>query len=592
MKQGVLGRWMRKFFIRTFISYIVIIVLALILIYFFSQRTLIDFHMDKLKTHLIQVGRSLEPKIIDLYEAADLKEVDRLAKRLGKEIDIRLTVIQADGTVIADSEKDPGKMENHGDRPEVVQALAGGAQDSTRFSSTMGEQMLYLALPVEKQGETQLIIRLSLFLREIKLLINDLKWKFTAALLAIFLLALLIAWYFSRGISKPVKEIVTATREFADGNFDVKIFLKSKGELAEVADSFNNMVIRQKSLFDELTESQTELQAIISSMKEGLLVITHSGTISLCNESFEEIAGKSNVIGLPYWEVLRIPGFEEFVKTSFEVEESFYEDLELGDKFFMVGFNRMKQGDKVVIIFRNITGFKQLEKVKKDFVINLTHELKTPLTAIKGFMETLEEEENIKNTQYVEIIKRHTDRMNQIVSDLLILSELEENKRDVNFEPLNLEGIVENTLTIYREKIRLKKLQLEVDIEKDLPEMKGERFKLEQMFINLLDNALKYTDKGKISVVIHKINGEDRGSGRIKIQVKNTGVPIPEKSLSRIFERFYVVDKSRSRKMGGTGLGLAIVKHVVLMHKGEISVENRKEEGTVFTILLPVQLLS
>ena len=188
----------------------------------------------------------------------------------------------------------------------------------------------------------------------------------------------------------------------------------------------------------------------------------------------------------------------------------------------------------------------------------------------------------------MEIIKRHTDRMNQIVSDLLILSELEENKREVNFEPLNLEGIAANILTIYREKIRLKKLQLEVDIEKDLPTMKGERFKLEQMFINLLDNALKYTDKGKISVVIHRCDGEDRSSGRIKIQVKNTGVPIPEKSLSRIFERFYVVDKSRSRKLGGTGLGLAIVKHVVLMHKGEISVENRKQEGTVFTILLPV----
>jgi two-component system phosphate regulon sensor histidine kinase PhoR len=348
------------------------------------------------------------------------------------------------------------------------------------------------------------------------------------------------------------------------------------------------MVTRQKSLFNELTENRTELQAIISSMKEGLLVITHSGKISLCNESFEEIAGKSNLIDQAYWEVLRIPDFEDFVKKSFEAEESFYEEVELGDKFFMVGFSRMKQGDKVVIIFRDITGFKQLEKVKKDFVINLTHELKTPLTAIKGFMETLEEEENIKNTQYVEIIKRHTDRMNQIVSDLLILSELEENKRDVNFEPLNLENIAENTLTIYREKIRLKKLQLEVDIEKDLPTMKGERFKLEQMFINLLDNALKYTDKGKISVVIHRFDGEDRGSGRIKIQVKNTGVPIPEKSLHRIFERFYVVDKSRSRKLGGTGLGLAIVKHVVLMHNGEISVENRKEEGTVFTILLPV----
>jgi two-component system phosphate regulon sensor histidine kinase PhoR len=206
------------------------------------------------------------------------------------------------------------------------------------------------------------------------------------------------------------------------------------------------------------------------------------------------------------------------------------------------------------------------------------------LTAIKGFVETLEEEEDIKNTQYVEIIKRHSDRMNQIVSDMLVLSELEERHREVVFESLDLESTVQNVLKIYREKIREKNVELEVDIEKDLPPLKGEKFKIEQMLINLVDNAMKYTDKGKISIKAQKT--ED--GKHIEIQVMNTGVPIPDKNLPRLFERFYVVDKSRSRKLGGTGLGLSIVKHVVLLHRGEIFVKSGKRDGTVFTILLPL----
>jgi two-component system phosphate regulon sensor histidine kinase PhoR len=391
-----------------------------------------------------------------------------------------------------------------------------------------------------------------------------------------------MAWYFSRGISQPVQEIAAATREFASGNFDVKIFLKKKDELAEVAESFNHMVGEQKSLFNKLSQNRAELTAIISSMKEGLMVLDPEGKITLCNESLEEIAGKKNLIGHSYWEVLRIPRFDEFVRKAFQVGE-FNEEVELDGKNYLVGFNRMKEGKKLVIIFRDITQFKQLEQMKKDFVVNLTHELKTPLTAIKGFVETLEEEEDIKNTQYMEIIKRHTDRMNQIVSDLLVLSELEESHREVAFESLDLETTVQNVLKIYREKIKEKNVELVVDIEKDLPALKGEKFKIEQMLINLVDNAVKYTDKGKISILAKK--AED--GKRMEIQVINTGMLIPDKSLPRLFERFYVVDKSRSRKLGGTGLGLSIVKHVVLLHKGEIFVKSTKKEGTVFTILLP-----
>ncbi len=575
----------RSFFVRTFIGYVIIILTVLVLIFLFSQGTIRDFYTADLETRLKQVGHALTPKAAELYDAADLDGMDRLAKEVGREVDIRITVITPTGTVIADSEKDPGQMENHGDRPEIVRALKGKTDGAAaRFSSTMGEQMLYLAMPVEKDGDARFVIRLSLYLSHISQLIRDLRWKFTGLLLLLFLFALLIAWIFSRGISKPVREIAAATREFASGNFDVKIFLKKKDELADVAESFNNMVVTQRKLFNELSENRAELKAIISSMKEGLIVIDSTGEITLCNESFEEIACKTGMMGSPYWEVLRIPDFEEYVKRSFQTRESFYEEVELNNKTFLVSFNRMKKGEKLVVIFRDISRLKQLERMKKDFVVNLTHELKTPLTAIKGFVETLEEEENIENTQYMEIIKRHTDRMNQIVSDLLVLSELEEKKRDILFEPLDLEEIVTNILKIYREKISEKELELQIDIPGNFPKMKGERFKMEQLFINLLDNAVKYTDEGKISITI----SEAEAGNAVKIEVRNTGSVIPGKSIPRLFERFYVVDKSRSRKLGGTGLGLSIVKHVVLLHNGKISVESVEGEGTVFTIHLPL----
>lgn len=580
-----------KLFLRIFISYMVITALVFILIYLFSQNTIKNFYIGELKNHLAHVGHSLKPGVLNLYQKGKSKDVDLLIKKLSKNIDMRVTVIEPDGKVIADTETNPTEMENHSDRPEIIQALKGEPQDSTRFSSTMGEHMLYLAIPVEQNGETQLVIRLSLYLKEITQLVNQLKWKIAAALLVLFTLALSIAWYFSRGISGPIKEIVAATRRFARGDFDVKIFPRKKDELGEVALSFNNMVRQQKSLFDKLSEKKEELQAIICSMKEGLLVITTEGKVILGNESFENIVGKKNIIGNIYWEILRTPNFEDYVKRAFETRESFYKEIELDKQTYMVGFNPMSQGEKLVIIFRDITSFKQLEKMKKDFVVNLTHELKTPLTAIKGFMETLEEEEDIKNTRYVEIINRHTERMNQIVSDLLILSELEEmeeGKHPIDFETINLQVMLTNILKIYRAKIKEKGLQLEVDIPEDLPLFNGEKFKMEQLFINLVDNAVKYTNTGTIAIVITTKEDKKEKKKYINIQVKNTGLPIPQKSLPRIFERFYVVNKSRSRKLGGTGLGLSIVKHVIQLHNGDISVESSPGKGNVFHIRLPL----
>ena len=235
----------------------------------------------------------------------------------------------------------------------------------------------------------------------------------------------------------------------------------------------------------------------------------------------------------------------------------------------------------MVAVLYDITELKNLEQMKKDFVANMSHELRTPLTAIKGFVETLEEEEEIKNVQYLEIIKRHTDRLMNIVNDLLVLSELEQTGSALVIENVNLVSLAENILKVFEQGEKEKGIQLKLVAEKDLKIIQADPFKLEQMFINLLDNAIKYTERGEVSITLTQIDSKS------VIEIQDSGIGIPSSHLLRIFERFYVVDKSRSKKLGGTGLGLSIVKHIVLLHGGTIDVESSQGMGTKFTIVLP-----
>lgn len=238
--------------------------------------------------------------------------------------------------------------------------------------------------------------------------------------------------------------------------------------------------------------------------------------------------------------------------------------------------------EEMIILLSDITGITNLEKIKKDFIVNVSHELKTPLTAIKGFVETLDEEENIKNKDYIDIIKRHTDRLIFIVQDLLHLSSLEEGGGGAEIEKVDLEHLIEKIIRMFDEKVKGKSIKLNFRLINKVPQLSGDIFKLEQMFINLIDNAIKYTDKGNIYISLDKDNES------IIIVIQDEGIGISDEHLSRIFERFYVVDKSRSRKLGGTGLGLSIVKHIVMLHRGTVDVDSVQGKGTKFTIKLPV----
>jgi two-component system phosphate regulon sensor histidine kinase PhoR len=335
-------------------------------------------------------------------------------------------------------------------------------------------------------------------------------------------------------------------------------------------------------LFGELSRQKEELDSIISSLQEGILVLDKEERVLIANESLQIITGKNLEKGKLYWEILREPKLNELLKRVKTARQNSTEEIDLNNRTFLCSATFLQYKEEITVVFHDITEIKKLQKIKTDFVLNVSHELRTPLTSIKGFIETIETRAlDDENRHYIGIIKRNTDRLINIINDLLSLTEMEEKGTKLLLETVNLKDIIEHALIVFEQQIQSKDLSIRLSIEPDLPTVQGDPFKLEQVFINLIDNAIKYTEKGGITI---EIKARDK---KIVVTLQDTGAGIPPEHLSRIFERFYVVDKSRSKKLGGTGLGLSIVKHIILLHSGTIKAESSQGHGTTFIITLP-----
>jgi two-component system, OmpR family, phosphate regulon sensor histidine kinase PhoR len=574
----------RSFFKKIFIGYLLIIFALSSLILVLSLNTVREFYRDVLTDSLRTLAYTLTPEVAHFLSTGRVGELDGFIKNLGSKIHTRVTIIATDGTILADSDENIQSMENHSHRPEVVEALQRKTGKSIRFSSTANRDMLYVAVPIEKDGKITGVIRTSLFLKDIDNLLTKLNYHVAGISLGIVFIALLGAFLISNSVVRPIKNLTLAAKKVASGDFSVRVFLKTKDELGGLADSFNRMNEEMERMFSELGQQKEELNSIIHSLQEGLLVLDKQGRIIRSNESFRRIIGSQAVEGKLYWQIMRNPQLAELLKKAGTEKRKFIEELTLGDRVFMCSVTPLEGGEGIVSVFYDITETKNIEKIKKDFVINVSHELRTPLTAIKGYAETLRKEvDTAPGKKYVEIIERNTDRLINIVNDLLLLSSLEE-KAVLELEDIDLGGLLENVIRIFDQRLKDKQLSLVIDVKENLPTIKADFFKLEQMLVNLLDNAVKYTDRGEITV---SMDVQDK---RVRIQVRDTGIGIPKDDIPRIFERFYVIDKSRSRKSGGTGLGLSIVKHIVLLHHGTIGIESALGEGTSVTVILPADL--
>ncbi len=570
-------------FWKVFGGYMLVIFVVASAMLVISLGTVRTSHINTLRSSLENQAVVLDELVRPRLVAGELDDVARRVQEIGERTGTRITIIDTAGVVIADSEEDPAAMENHSARPEVIEACRGGVGSAVRFSRTVQQEMLYVAIPVVHEGEIVAVMRVSLFLSHVNALLAGLGRGIILVEVGVVVLSLLLALVFARGFSRPVAELADAARRIGAGDFDVRVSLKERDEFGDLADSFNDMASRIKQLVADRSQQQEALDTIVNSIQAGLVVLNENGRIKLCNRSMVELVGAGELEGRYHWEVGRDFKLGDFVRNVGAESPTWSAEVEAGGRHFICSAGFIESSNETVIILHDITEIKRLAQMKKDLVVNVSHELRTPLTAIKGFVETMEETESEENRRYLKIVGRHTERLISIVGDLLVLSELEEKGLDPELKPVDIRGLIENVVRTFGKRFQDKGLDLELDVAAaQAPgKVRADPFKLDQVFVNLIENALRYTDQGGVRVSV------GRQDDRVKVVVADTGVGIAAEHLPRIFERFYVADRARSRRLGGTGLGLSIVKHIVLLHGGTVEVKSDPGVGTRFTVFLP-----
>ncbi|MDD5582327.1 MAG: ATP-binding protein [Candidatus Marinimicrobia bacterium] len=573
---------MKSVFYRVFSRYVLLILFLAIVIFLFSYSMIRTNHINTLSTSLENLAISLEDRILEYFQSGDYRQLDQYVKEKGKHINSRITVVHPDGRVLADSDADPNTMPNHRDRPEIEEALNGNVGKIVRFSTTIQKKMLYVSLPLIQDTTIVGILRLSLFLEDINAFLATLRNRYLLITFVFILIAMIVAFLFSRNLSKPIKDLVNTSRRIVEETLDITYSENPQNEITFLANNFDEMAAQISRLFAKTTRQKEELKAVISAIQEAVVVLNEEGKITLYNNSFAKLAGKEALKNENVYDVMpRV--FTDMLSLVDQKNRYYTQEIMIHGDIYLCSMNCLKTRKEIVVLFHNVTELKNLQQIKHDFIANVSHELRTPLTSIKGFVETLlEEDKSPETSRYLTIIKRNTDRLIHIVEDLLILSEIEEQDVSLKTESLNPLSLLENILSIFKQKIDEKGLTLILDFPHDIPPLEADEFRLEQLFVNVIDNAIKYTEKGTIKVSAWS------DETFIHFSVADTGIGIPKEDLTRIFERFYVVDKSRSRRLGGTGLGLSIVKHIVILHGGTLHVESEKNKGTTFYINLPL----
>jgi two-component system, OmpR family, phosphate regulon sensor histidine kinase PhoR len=518
--------------------------------------------------------------------------VERWSVEAGARAQARVTLIDRQGVVLADSQHDPETMENHAQRPEIRQAYAGEVGSSIRHSATLDRDLCYLAVPAHYGGQPGYVLRLALPLEDLDAATRAVHLRILEASLAAALVALALAYLFSRSFSARIRRLQCFAENLVEDDRARGPLPTGDDELGALGRSLEQAAGRLRRLVDRLSLESARREAILSSMVEGVLAVDGDLRVTFCNDSFGRLIGAPNPIPerVTLVELVRDPALIEMISSVLRSGQSRKQRLHLpaaeGHSFeVQVTPLAATSGRGAIAILHDITDLERLERVRKDFVANVSHELRTPLTAIRGYAETLLEgalEDKENNRRFIEIIKTHAIRLGLIARDLLILSELEAGQGPVEPERISVRAAVHSALRTVEPEARAREVNVIPEALEDV-EVAGSRVRLEQALVNLLDNALKFNRPGgEVRVASRQTDGYAR------ISISDTGIGIPSEDLARIFERFYRVDKARSREVGGTGLGLSIVKHIVERMKGTIEVESRLGKGSTFTVQLPV----
>jgi two-component system, OmpR family, phosphate regulon sensor histidine kinase PhoR len=562
-----------------------------------------------LETRTSLVAYGLQPFLAQSGALSSTSRLQATVRDLSTRALARVTVIALDGKVLADSEVSDSNLaavENQRDRPEVQQAIATGRGTDLRINRTSGERTLFLAVVLSGANQTAPTVFLRLGLpmttldREEAKLHQDLALAFGIA----FLIAVALSVWLAHSITKPLSEIVVAAQRLAKGDHAIRIRTGARDEVGLLADMLNHMTDQLRTKIDELSEDRSQLLAMLTSMVEGVMVLDRRGRVLQINPALERMfdVTRMEARGHPCSDVFRHPQLDTLVSTVLTKRMNEEEEILLHPSGRRLHIEAsVTECDReneacAVLVFHDMTELRRLEIIRKDFVANVSHELRTPLTSIKGYIEALLDggkDDPETNTKFLDIILKQSDRLNLILEDLLQLSKIESGQVLFKREPLHIESVIERTMAMIKPLADKKAHRLVSYVEDNLPAVLGDEDRLIQVLSNLLDNAVKYTpEKGTITLAAHPVSDDVQQPTLItavELSVTDTGIGIPEPDRPRVFERFYRIDKARSRELGGTGLGLAIVKHIVEGLGGRVWAEANTPTGSRFVVRLPVQ---
>ena len=576
---------------RIAIPFILLILFSMGILGFYLVDFLRDVRLDDVRVQLQGEAGLLREASRPLFSEVDRgAKLDNLAKTLSEQIDARITIIASDGTVLGDSEEDPAKMENHAGRPEVESAILSGLGESMRYSTTLSQRMMYIAVPIVSGEAVIGVARVALPLTEVDQSINGLTTTVVLAMSIAALFAILAAIFIARATTRPIKELTGAVKQVAAGALDQNIYVGTRDESAELASAFNEMTRSLRQMIDALSAERNRLAAVLSNMADGVIMTDGDGVVLMVNRAAATIFGltEERAIGSRLIERITDHEINDVLKSCLKSGKQQAAQIERasGGLFVRVVATPI-QGDEsagALLLFQDLTQVRRLQTVRQNFVANISHEMRTPLASIKAIVETLQDgaiDDAKAAGDFLVHIDGEIDRMTQMVRELAELSRIETGERVLKIAPVDLNLTIKEAITKLRPQAERNRIEIMAVVNPQLPIVSAEEERIQQVLINLLHNAVKFTPDGGEVTLSAKAEGDN-----VVVSVSDTGIGIPADDLPHVFERFYKADKARSGE--GTGLGLAIAKHVIQAHGGKIWVESKPGKGSTFAFSLPL----
>ncbi|WP_416151471.1 two-component system histidine kinase PnpS [Salipaludibacillus sp. HK11] len=552
-----------------------------------------EFYLERMSDRIEKESAAVVYHLQDI-NLNDEEFLQNTIVELADRLDVRITIIAGNGEVLAESTTDPKELDNHINRSEIQSVIHGENENGreTRYSATVGKELLYFAIPLENEEGDGGFLRLGLEMEELNSIYQNIWTLLFVSFFIAFLIILILASKLTNQMVKPIEDARRVATELAKGNFNARTFEGANLETGELNRSINVLAENLEQITQTYENQQERLETLIENMGSGLILINTKGDITLvnrkCNDIFEEDTEEwKNKL---YYKVIKHKKIIKFIQELFLTEKPTRKQLKLdvGIHFRhfdvhgapIIGYDEKLKG--IVIVFLNITELKKLEQARKDFVANVSHELKTPVTSLKGFTETLldgaMDDEKLRK-QFLTIIANESERLEGLIYDLLELSKIEGAHFQLDWQNISLDSIVDEVFFMLNDKAKVKNMKLSKKVVGST-NIVGDPHRIKQIIINLINNAIAYTpEDGSITVRIKEQNEA------VLFEVEDTGIGMSKKEIPRVFERFYRVDRARSRNSGGTGLGLAIVKHLAEAHHAKLSVDSIVGKGTTFRLM-------